>query len=481
MTTDAGLEKEVLGCSSSPKPPANISRSGWHTGWIGIVAVTQFLLLVTGIVFLYPLAASEIDPSVEDIERNQRMVPPELRWATRTVESGDVDSFTQTIKYGRMGFNMTDMSVVQFGCGKVSEYTDILALKAGVYLDYILCQEPDRPNGMEYIQTINIHQAITCPLGSVDAWNREACPYVEPYDYVLTGSSKPQIVTVAQENPGSLWLIGNEVDRRDWPIWDYSVDPPRIVASGGQNEMIAEVYARAYHDLYHLIKGADPTARIANAGVIQATPLRLKYLSIVWDSYQQLYGEPMPVDVWNVHNFILREVRGEYGADFPPGITGTLDDGQYWQQNDRDTHVNLAIFDSQIRALRQWMKERDQQEKPLIVTEYGVLYQHEGMGTAPLVQGFMLDTLDYFLETKDCSLGYAADDCRLVQRWLWFSLEVQTGGVNPYGGLYASDTLTITQTGMKFRSFSEEHGDELTWPPPVKETRYLHLPVIRLE
>ena len=33
----------------------------------------------------------------------------------------------------------------------------------------------------------------------------------------------------------------------------------------------------------------------------------------------------------------------------------------------------------------------------------------------------MIQTFDYFLNTKDCNLGYAADQCRLVQRWNWYS------------------------------------------------------------
>ena len=42
----------------------------------------------------------------------------------------------------------------------------------------------------------------------------------------------------------------------------------------------------AYHELYTLIKGADPTARLAIGGVIQATPLRLEYLTKVWNEYR---------------------------------------------------------------------------------------------------------------------------------------------------------------------------------------------------
>lgn len=381
---------------------------------------------------------------------------------------------TTTNVAGRMGFNATYLSVNRFGCGKISPYVDLSSLKAGVYLDYVLCEQPERPHNMEYIQTIHMHQAITCASDSPQAWDRIQCPYVEPHDYLL-GTSRETIVAAVKANPGSLWLLGNEIDRRDWPVWDDSVDPPQIIGTDGQGEMVPELYARAHYELYHLIKDADPTAQIANGSIIQPTPLRLRYLTRAWDAYQNLYGEPMPVDVWNVHNFILREVRGGYGADFPPGVTGTLNDGQYWQQNDRDTHMNLTIFDQQIRAMRQWLKERGQQDKPLIITEYGVLYQHDGMGNPALVESFMQGSFDYFLHTTDCGLGYRLDACRLVQRWLWFSMETQTNGLNPYGGLYATESLTMTNRGKLFRDYAESHLNELAWPLVI---RTLYLPFI---
>ena len=80
------------------------------------------------------------------------------------------------------------------------------------------------------------------------------------------------------------------------------------------------MYAWAYHDLYMAIKGWDPTARVSAGGIIQATPLRLQYMDRVWDEYQSRYGERMPVDVWNIHAFVLREGRNSWGADIPAGI-----------------------------------------------------------------------------------------------------------------------------------------------------------------
>ena len=46
---------------------------------------------------------------------------------------------------------------------------------------------------------------------------------------------------------------------------------------------------------------------MAIGGVSQVTPLRLDYLERVLAAYEKQYGQPMPVDVWNVHTFILRE------------------------------------------------------------------------------------------------------------------------------------------------------------------------------
>lgn len=337
--------------------------------------------------------------------------------------------YTPMISY-RLGFGASN--------GLITRFSEIGSLKAGWYYDWAVRTNPVRPNLMEYVQTIRVHQKLTCDLYSANAHDRTICPYAVPHDYVFSPGLQ-EIAAAARANPGALWFIGNEMDRRDWP-------------GGGQDETLPETYAVAYHDLYHFIKSVDPRARIAIGGVIQATPLRLEYLTKAWNTYQQRYGASMPVDVWNVHNFILKERAGDYGAGIPPGSNA-------WQgvvyPTDR-THIDMTIFDQQIRAFRSWMKERGQQNKPLIVSEYGVLYWHEGLEDPDLVQDFMLKTFVYFLNTRDCSLGYPADDCRLVQRWAWYSLDDTglTSGFNKYGALFDPVTRKITGTGEKFRTYS---------------------------
>ena len=184
----------------------------------------------------------------------------------------------------------------------------------------------------------------------------------------------------------------------------------------------------------------------------------------------------MPVDIWNIHNFILREHKNSYGASVPPGLPGNPITGEYLESD--FTHIDHAIFDKQIRAMRQWMKDHGEQEKPLVITEYGVLYSHSAtrgseqlnFNDPDLVHPFMLWTFDYFLDTKDCEIGYSADDCRLVQRWLWFSLDhAQTDTndnlvsyFNVHTSLFDAAAKSILPAGEKFRDYVQSKLEALS-------------------
>lgn len=407
-----------------------------------LFAVVWTAVLLPGGVGYAGLVADEpVSPPASDVAASS---------AGNTLYLPLVSNFAPVQLSSRMGFGAI--------LSPISQYPDIETLKAGWYLDWRVTQNPSRPNGMEYAQVVRLHQKLEC--GDRFNHDREGCPYAQPYDYNVYPTTD-KIVAAVQANPGSLWLIGNEMDRRDW-------------FQGGQDEMLPEVYARAYHDLYYLIKNADPTARVAIGGIIQATPIRLQYLTMIWDSYQQQFNETMPVDVWNVHNFILKEDLYDYGASIPPGVN--VVQGAIYETD--WSHVDMTYFDQQIRAFRQWMKDRGLQNNELIVSEYGVLYSHwacekwlpngqceswKDFKDPAVVQGFMLATFDYFLNTKDCSLGYAADECRLVQSWAWYALDDigQTAGFNPYAGLFNPDTKAITDTGIKFRDYALAHLDQI--------------------
>jgi hypothetical protein len=238
----------------------------------------------------------------------------------------------------------------------------------------------------------------------------------------------PALLAAVDAMPGALWLIGNEPDVK----WQDNVTP--------------EAYARAYHDLYILLKTRDPFCRVAIGGVSQPTPLRLRYLDLILEAYQNLYGEPMPVDVWNVHNFVLREERDSWGVDIPPGMTQ-----QTGCLREIADHDDMAIFQQQILDFRRWMEERGQRDKPLIVTEYGVLMPADYGFPPQQVEQFMLDAFEFLRTAADPVLGYPADGYRLVQRWCWFSVADDR---YPTGNLVQSDTGELTSLGVAFSSYA---------------------------
>jgi len=222
------------------------------------------------------------------------------------------------------------------------------------------------------------------------------------------------IAAAAGARPGQTWLIGNEPDVR----WQDGATP--------------EAYARAYHEAYTTILEADPTAQVGIGGLSQITPLRLAYLDRVWEHYRETYGAEMPVDVWTMHAFVLQEKAGEWGVDVPPGFED-VQTGELWTIEEHD---DLALVEEQVRRLRGWMAAHGQQEKPLWVTEYGILMPASYGFDEARTRAFLFGSYDLFNRLRDPALGYAADDHRLVQRWVWFSAGYD---LYPTGDLFTRD------------------------------------------
>jgi len=304
----------------------------------------------------------------------------------------------------------------RFGIGVATSSIEELdpsgRLGAGWYLNWGIMRDPCPPKGMEYVQMIRIKNGNHPGLATIGA--------------------------VTHANPGSLWLIGNEPDVR----WQDGATPRE--------------YALVYHELYTFLKEQDPNCRVAIGGVSQPTSLRLHYLDMILEEYQQLYATSIPVDVWNTHAFILREERDSWGVDVPPGMPA--DTGALYGVEDHD---DLEIFIRQIVAFRQWMRDRGERDKPLIVSEYGILMPEDYGFTFERVRGFMYATFHYFLTAADGELGYPADDNRLVQRWAWYSLHDTR---YPTGNLVDPDTRDLTPLGQVYREFVRSTGDYLPGP-----------------
>ena len=306
--------------------------------------------------------------------------------------------------------------------GVITDF-DTAALRIGWYIDYQAATNAARPNGVEYAPVIHLQQVGT-----------------NGYSYSPAGTA---LTAAIAANPGADWLIGNEPDRRDF-----------------QDDLLPALYARAYHELYGLIKAADPTAHLFAGTIVQPTPLRLQYLDLVLATYRAEFGERLPADGWAIHNFILNEASCEFykdiqvcwGADIPPGITAT--DGLRITLNDND---RFDLFVEQIERFRHWMSAHGYGGKPLYLSEYGVLMPERLGYNASRVNAFMNSTFDYLLQTSDPRYGDPMDDNRLVQRLSWYST-ADNAGFNGYlfTKANANAPYTLSPMGSNYVSYTSQ-------------------------
>jgi len=228
-------------------------------------------------------------------------------------------------------------------------------------------------------------------------------------------------------NRGQVWIIGNEPDN----IWQDDVTP--------------EIYAKVYHDLYAVIKMTDPNASVAVGGISQATPLRLAYLDRVLAAYHNIYGEALPADWWTVHGYVLREERHSWGVDIPPGFSENQ--GMLYSRTD---HGRIDLFKAQIITFREWMATNGYREKPLALTEFGILLDADAGYTPEMAARYLRQSVPWLETATDAETGYPADGNRLVQRWAWFSLADR---YYPTSSLADSEADTLTIVGQAYREY----------------------------
>lgn len=303
----------------------------------------------------------------------------------------------------RFGFN-----VARENGRNINDY-NVAPLHSHWYLDYSTQRTPPHTAGMVYAQMIR-----------------------PPFWRSATFTKTVEAIIV--DNPGALWIVGNEPERDK------------------QDSMTADVYATFYHSIYSFLKARDPNAHVAIAGVVQSTPLRRRYLDLVLSEYQNRYGVAMPIDVWTLHAFILPE-NDAWGAAIPLGLRDFAHEGMQYEVTDHD---NMTIFKANIVAFRQWMAEHGYRDKPLLVTEYGILIPDYYFPYAK-VKSFMLASFDFFLNSTDAAIGYPADNNHLVQAWSWFSLNYppydETTKIGFNGNLVAPDTAVLQPLGQDYGAY----------------------------
>ncbi len=314
----------------------------------------------------------------------------------------------------RMGVN-----VALDGGVTINNY-DATRLSAGWYHDYNRQLSPSHPGGMQY------HQMIRSGTNTA----------------TLAQTVGPQV----DANPGSVWAVGNEPDRY------------------GQDQQTPAQYAVFYHTVYTFLKQRDPTSRIAAAPIVQATPIRLRYLSMVLAEYRQRYGVAMPVDIWTMHGFNLPESCG-WGAGIPPGLDAFASEAIPCPATLAE-HGNIETFKSRVRAFRQWMQANGYRERPLIVSEYGILLsKYHGFPHAT-VRDYMLASFNFMLNTTDSQTGLPSDGNRLVQEFAWFSLNFYeyslTTGQGLNGNLFDHASRQLKPLGSDYETYAKGIRIEVT-------------------
>ena len=329
-------------------------------------------------------------------------------------------------------------AVLDPNVGPITAY-DIARICLGWYNDRRSTFSVARPEGVEYVQVVRVGPST---------WAAE----------------RDLLAAKAAALPGMLWLIGHEPDN---PYQD--------------NRTPGE-YAAIYHEAYGIIKGADPTAQVANGPIAQGTELRVQWLDAVWHAYQTQYGVEMPVDVWAMHNYMMRERVNDWGCSVPPGIAAS--EGALYSIQDAD---NMTYFAAQIIRVRQWMKDHGQQSKQLLVSEYGIqrygIPQFDPVGfTVDRINEFMTASMNWLLYTTDASLGMPGDGDRLVQRWAWLSLNeeprdwlyTQPTVPGSGGALFDWQTGAITRHGLRYAALACNPGRPTPTPSSTPRSFFTH-------
>jgi hypothetical protein len=335
----------------------------------------------------------------------------------------------------------------------------ISRLGAGWYLTFNpIAPSPPPENGADFAHMIRVKQ------------KKDGSQYLQGFD--ILPPLDDILAFHIQNNPGDLWIIGNEVDRGPSP-GDDNPD------NRGQGDTHPEIYALAYHDVYEFIKNVDPTAQVAISGLVEVTPGRLQYLDKVWNAYLQEFDQLMPVDIWTMHLYILPEVQTDGVtpngiANVALGTNPTLgkreSGGNPAVCSNPDVycfaeHDSLEIFAEQAVAMRHWMAQHGQRQKPLLLTEYSILYPFIDDGDTCFLQdefgkcfepervsNFMTQAFDYLNNSAtDPNLGYSLDNNRLIQQYMWFS--VYNEGVGDVSNLVENDLVTFSSLGQNFKNY----------------------------
>ncbi len=166
-----------------------------------------------------------------------------------------------------------------------------------------------------------------------------------------------------------------------------------------------------YAQLYRLLEVSQqpaPRVHLVPAGIANAD---WQWAEAFREAFWARYGRYPRVDAWNIHNYILKADQDPY---------------------------DVAEFKRRIEDFRAWMSRIGDGAKPLLLTEFGVLYG-DGCCGRPVdppekIQAFMRETVAWLVESEQ------------VSAWAWFSTRCE-----PYNGDLMTAEGALTDLGLVYR------------------------------
>ena len=176
----------------------------------------------------------------------------------------------------------TTPQTCHFGIAAVPPFTsyDFSTLGVGSYVDFTRNRNSSVPANIDFYRVVYIG-------GSVTSYN----------------SLKNALPSILAQNPGSTWIVGNEPDSEV----TY------------QDHMAADFYATRFFEIATIIRTNDPAAKIGFGAIIQATPVRLYWLTLAMNKLVQLAGSVSAahalIDFYPIHSYILNEQTPLYDSN----------------------------------------------------------------------------------------------------------------------------------------------------------------------
>jgi hypothetical protein len=230
-------------------------------------------------------------------------------------------------------------------------------------------------------------------------WHWET-PTIEGHDrlYVIrcweVRPNRKDIPAAMRASAPAWWSLGNEPN-----------DPY-------QDNVSAEEYA----ELYRTFEGwAAPSrgVQLVSAGIANAD---WEWAEAFREAYRARYGRYPRIDSWNIHDYILE-------PEFDP--------------------YDVAEFQRRILDFRRWMESIGDGDKPLFLTEFGVLYG-DGCCGRPVdpsekIHTFMKRTVRWLIESQ------------AVDYWAWYSIRSEL-----FNGDLMDAQGNLTELGLTYRELVQD-------------------------